>query len=254
MAESLGILGVGHLASYTVAALRRAGDKRRIVLSPRNQERAKLLQSSYGCDIAVNNQAVIDECKVVLLAVRPDQLKNLAAEIVPTSDHLLISCIAGISLKRLQTLLPSTTVVRTQPLASVEVGEGVVPLFPQNSTAQALLDPIGKLMVFDSEADYDLAGVAAVMNGVVFGFMAELSAWFQSKGLTDEQSRALVTHTIRGATGLADNKLNQSLSDINNSIATPSTFTLTAQEIIQAEGGFEAWLKACEDILRQFSE
>ena len=166
MAESLGILGVGHLASYTVAALRRAGDKRRIVLSPRNQERAKLLQSSYGCDIAVNNQAVIDKCKVVLLAVRPDQLKNLAAEIVPTSDHLLISCIAGISLKRLQTLLPSTTVVRTQPLASVEVGEGVVPLFPQNSTAQAILDPIGKLMVFDSEADYDLAGVAAVMNGL----------------------------------------------------------------------------------------
>ncbi|CAH0526370.1 Pyrroline-5-carboxylate reductase [Allocatenococcus thiocycli] len=254
MAESLGILGVGHLASYTVAALRRAGDKRRIVLSPRNQERAKFLQSSYGCDIALSNQDVIDECKVVLLAVRPDQLKNLVAEIVPTSDHLLISCIAGISLQRLQALLPNTTVVRTQPLASVEVGEGVVPLFPQNSTAQSILNPIGKLMVFDSEADYDLAGVAAVMNGVVFGFMAELSAWFQSKGLTVEQSRALVTHTLRGATGLADYKLEQSLSDINNSIATPGTFTLTAQEIIQAEGGFKAWLKACEDIQRQFSE
>ncbi|MCG6232345.1 pyrroline-5-carboxylate reductase family protein [Vibrio furnissii] len=254
MAETIGILGVGHLACYVVAALRRAGDTRRIVLSPRNQERAKYLQSSYGCDIAVSNQAVVDECNVVLLAVRPDQLKILAAEIAPTSDHLLISCIAGISLKRLQARLPQPTIVRTQPLASVEVGEGVVPLFPQNATAQSILNPIGKFMVFDSEADYDLAGVAAVMNGVVFGFMAELSEWFQSKGMTDEQSRTLVTHTLRGATGLADYKLVQSLSDINHSIATPGTFTLTAQEMIKAEGGFEAWLKACEEIQRQISE
>lgn len=129
MAEPIGILGVGHLAGYVVAALRRSGDNRKIILSPRNQEQAAFLKSSYGCDIAANNQAVIDECTAVLLAVRPDKLKDLVTEIAPTSDHLLISCIAGISLKRLQTLLPNTTIVRTQPLASVEVGEGVVPLF-----------------------------------------------------------------------------------------------------------------------------
>ncbi len=254
MAETIGILGVGHLACYVVAALRRAGDKRRIILSPRNQERAALLKSSYGCDIAANNQAVVDECKVVLLAVRPDKLKNLVTEISPTSDQLFISCIAGISLKRLQALLPNSTIVRTQPLASVEVGEGVVPLFPQNAIAQSILNPIGKLMVFSSEDDYDLAGVAAVMNGVVFGFMSELSEWFQNKGLTEEQSRSLVTHTLRGATGLADYKLENSLRDINDSIATAGTFTRTAQDMIKAEGGFKSWVKACEEIKSQFSQ
>lgn len=254
MAESLGILGVGHLASYMVAALRRAGDKRRIVLSPRNQERAKALKSSYSCDIAADNQAVVDECKVILLAVRPDHLKDLASEIVPTSDHLLISCIAGVSMERLQALMQNTTIVRTLPLASAEVGEGVVPLFPQNSTAQEILKLTGKLMVFDSEADYELAVTAAVINGVIFGFMAELSEWFQSKGLTGEQSRTLVTHTLRGATGLADGMPDQSLKEINMSIAGPGTFTRKAQEIIVAGGGFDSWLKACEDIERQLRE
>ena len=254
MYESLGILGVGHLAGYMVAALRRVKDNRRIVLSPRNQARAKELKSTYECHIAKDNQSVVDECNVLLLSVRPDHLEDIAAEIAPTPDHLVISCVAGVSMQRLQVLMPNTTIVRTLPLASAEVGEGVVPLFPENSIAQALLNPIGKLMVFDSESDYELAATAAVINGVLFGFMAELSEWFQSKGLAAEQARALVIHTLRGATGLADRMPDQSLRDINLSIAGPGTFTRKAQDIIIAGEGFESWLKACEYIQRRFSE
>jgi hypothetical protein len=46
----------------------------------------------------------------------------------------------------------------------------------------------------------------------------------------------------------------QSLRDINLSIAGPGTFTRKAQDIIIAGEGFESWLKACEYIQRRFSE
>lgn len=254
MSKSLGILGVGHLACYMVAALRRVGDKRKIVLSPRNQKRAEGLKSSYDCDIATDNQSVVDQCSVLLLAVRPDHLEALSAEITPTSEHLVISCVAGVSMERLQVLMPNITIVRTLPLASAEIGEGVVPLFPENAIAQALLKPTGKLMVFESESDFELAATAAVINGVVFGFMAELSEWFQGKGLAAEQAQSLVIHTLRGATGLSDYMTDQSLRDINTSIATSGTFTRKAQDLIISEKGFESWLKACEYIHCTLSE
>lgn len=204
--EVLGILGVGHLASYVVAGLRHANDKRKIMLSPRNKKYSQKLKSDYYCDIATNNQDVINNSDIILIAVRPEHLERLINEVDFKSNQLVISCITGVSLEKLHSLIPNANIVKTLPLSSVEIGEGVVPLFPKNSIAQNLLKPIGKLITFENEDNYELASTAAVLNGVVFGFMDELSQWFENKGLSSNQAREIVTHTLRSATGLADLK------------------------------------------------
>ena len=76
-ALSLGILGSGHLASYTVAGLRNDDDYRNITLSPRNKETALTIAANHDCKIASDNQDVIDQSEIVLLAVRPHQLDEL---------------------------------------------------------------------------------------------------------------------------------------------------------------------------------
>ena len=73
MTSKLGFIGAGHLASYTIAGLRRAGDQRDIILSPRNAEKAQQLSSQYDCRVAASNQAVVDAADIVILAVRPPQ-------------------------------------------------------------------------------------------------------------------------------------------------------------------------------------
>lgn len=249
--EVLGILGVGHLASYVVAGLRRAKDKRKIILSPRNNEYSQNLKSAYNCDIATSNQDVINKSDIVLIAVRPEHLERLISEVNFTSKHLVISCVTGVSLEKLHSLIPNATIVKTLPLASVEIGEGVVPLFPKNSIAQNLLEPIGKLITFENEDDYELASTAAVLNGVVFGFMDELSQWFENKGLSSNQARDIVIHTLRSATGLADFKQNQTLKQINDSIATSGTYTKKAQELIIEKNGFKSWTDTCEIIHKE---
>ena len=75
--KTLGILGTGHLASYTVAGLRNNSDNRKIIVSPRNSNTARALAESYHCEIAASNQDVVDRSACILLSVRPHQLDDL---------------------------------------------------------------------------------------------------------------------------------------------------------------------------------
>ena len=68
---TLGVIGTGHLATYFVTALRRGGFDGRILLSPRNADRAAALQRNAGCEVGTSIRQVVAGADVVLLSVRP---------------------------------------------------------------------------------------------------------------------------------------------------------------------------------------
>ncbi|MGB0867317.1 MAG: pyrroline-5-carboxylate reductase family protein, partial [Granulosicoccaceae bacterium] len=146
----LGFLGVGHLASYTIEGLRHAGDRRRIVLSPRNSAVAAELVERHGCELAEHNQAVIDSCEAVVLSVRPDSVADLLSDVQFKSGQLVISVMAGVSLRDLQkhSNLCDVVLVRSLPIQCAAVGVGPLPLYPGNAVAGeiGIADNVDKLL------------------------------------------------------------------------------------------------------------
>lgn len=244
MQYSLGVLGVGHLASYLVAGLRAAGDKREVILSPRNVERVQYLVERFDCRSANSNQEVIERADVILLSVRPEQLESLLKPLQFRTEQLVISCVAGISVDRLSRLIGKATVVRTMPLACAEVGQGAVPLFPDHPVARDLLNSLGELILLGSEDEFELASVAACMNGWMFKFFDQLTRWYLDKGLSPEQARKLVIHACSGAAALAEAKPEQSLQHISDSIATEGTYTKLGLDLLQKSNAFDPWIDA----------
>ncbi|TCK04215.1 NAD(P)-binding domain-containing protein [Marinobacterium mangrovicola] len=253
MSDTLGILGVGHLASYVVAGLRNAGDKRHILLSPRGKETAERLRLEHDCEIVTDNQTLVDRCDTLLIAVRPAQLESLLKPLSFKPNQLLISCAAGVSLAQLKPLTAPALVVRTLPLACAEFGAGAVPLFPDNETAGKLLSQLGELIVFENEEKFELASTAACMNGWIYDFLDQLSGWFADQGLSPEQARALVTQQISGATALASARPDLPLSEISASIATEGTFTKTGLDLLADRHAIAPWKEACEAIQKALS-
>lgn len=254
MSETLGILGVGHLASYVVAGLRNAGDGRRILLSPRGKQTAERLQREQGCEIAPDNQILVDQCDTLLIAVRPTHLTELLSSLSFKPNQLLISCAAGVSLSQIEQLAAPAQVVRTLPLACAEFGAGAVPLFPDNDTARALLSQLGQLILFEDEEKFELASTAACMNGWIYDFLDQLSGWFADQGLSPELARALVTQQISGATALATARPDLPLSEISASIATEGTFTKTGLDLLQDRKAMAPWIEACDAIQKALHE
>lgn len=250
---TLGILGVGHLASYTVRGLRHAGDTRHIILSPRGAKVAKELADTCNCEIAPDNQTVIDQSDLLLLAVRPDALADLIGELKFKPNQTVISVLAGITLEQLRSYpeLQQCEMVRALPSTSAEVCSGPIPLYPENPVAEALFDRIGTVVQLESEKLFDVALSHACLHGWSYFLIQQLVDWSCAQGMDETTARKMVAHSISSAVDFAEAKPDMSYEEIGHSIATEGTFTLTGIEDIKASGGLDSWQAAMELIAQK---
>lgn len=247
--QTLGILGVGYFASYFVAGLRNGGFHGKIILSPRNAKTSQKLAQDHTCSIAKTNQKVIDQSDLILLSVKPEHLSVLLTDLTFRADQIVISAIAGVSIKdhREHGTLPET-LIRMIPVSCIEAGEGVVPMFPANRTVESLANFAGTPVVFDNEDEFNLSLVASCMNGWLYEFFGSMTQWLEDKGLPPETARALILHNVRGATGYALLKQKEDLASITKGIATEGTYTLSGLEILRDQQGIKAWNKALDKV------
>ena len=250
--NTLGILGTGHLASYTVAGLRNKHDKLNIILSPRNHVTAKSLAENHRCDIANNNQDVINRSDCILLAVRPHQLDDLLDGLIFKPSMLIISAMAGVSIDQLISYsnLKNTILVRTLINASAEVNVGPVPVFPDNRQSSQLLANLGTLITFEDESAFDIAIVHGCMHGWVYFWLDEMVNWTIKQGLKPGQAEDMIKQTVIGAIDLSDSK-NASLKQIGSSIATEGTYTLSGLQTLNNSNALTAWSRSMQSVLEK---
>lgn len=247
--QNLGILGVGELTEKVVYGLRRSGFYGNIYLSPRNQERSGRLATDYNCQLMDSNQAVVDHADILLLGVRPDAVKNLAQEVALSSDQLLISLVAGISLTTLSNYFPQANCTRAMLSYAAQINQSVVVVCPPNTKVEDLLGPLGNLVVIEQESAFELATVAACMNGWFYFLLHDLQQWLAEKGLTPEQARELVLGNLQDCVASAKQQPKQSLKSLGLSIATPGTFTASGLDVLRHQHSSATWGAACEVVL-----
>ncbi len=247
--STLGILGIGHLATYTVTGLRRSGDNRRIILSPRNAERAQHLASTFDCEIAQSNQVVIDEADLVLLAVRPFQLDDLLADLHFSEEKVVISAAAGVSLTQLRAKadLPERLAL-ILPVVAAENAIGFVPIYPDIPEVKALADSLGKTIAFAKESQFDEAATMACLNGWMYRFFDVQVNWLTEHGIDNDNARQMVLHNTLGAAHYALGRPQQGLSELAGEIAQDGTYTKLGLDQLEAGGAFTQWSDALDMI------
>ena len=100
--NSIGFIGVGALAEYTIKGLRGGGYQGHIYLTPRNRETANLLAENFNCEMQSSNQAVVDLSDTLVISTRPEHCLEALAELQLRPDQLLISVVAGIDIDTLR--------------------------------------------------------------------------------------------------------------------------------------------------------
>ena len=251
---TLGILGTGHLASYTVAGLRNSSDTRKILLSPRNSQIAQKLSKKYRCQVADSNQQVVEQSTIILLAVRPHQLDGLLKDLHFEPSTLIISAIAGVSIDQLKSYsnLKNLKVVRTLLNVSAEVNVGPVPVYPDIPQASQLLGNLGTLIAFDQEKAFDIAVVHGCMHGWVYFWLDEMVNWTTAQGLDSAQAEKMIKQTVQGAIDLSNHK-NASLNEIGSSIATEGTYTAAGLEKLNTGSAIKAWSGSMQSVMEELS-
>ncbi|MEZ1319334.1 NAD(P)-binding domain-containing protein [Pseudomonas fluorescens] len=244
--QSLGILGVGELTETIVRGLRRSGFDGPIRLSPRNAAKARALAAELACEVMPDNQAVVDNADMLLLGVRPDKVPELAREIRLKDDQRLLSLVAGLHLRTLQETFPGARCVRVMLSCAAQFNQTTVVVYPPDPATQSRLGPLGSLVVMDDEAAFELATVAACMNGWFYFLLHDLQHWLVDKGLPAEQARTLVLGNLQDCVASARARPDQTLKAMGEAIATPGTFTATGLDVLHHQPGSATWAAACE--------
>jgi pyrroline-5-carboxylate reductase len=123
----VGFLGAGKMASALASGLVRAGiaPAEAILASDVSAPARTAFTQATGAKTTGFNPDVAKFAPVLILAVKPDQIEDLLAELAPdlSEQHLIISIAAGVTLARLEAAVqPGVRVVRVMPNTPALVG------------------------------------------------------------------------------------------------------------------------------------
>jgi pyrroline-5-carboxylate reductase len=158
------------------------------------------------------NPSIVKEAKLVILSVKPQDAEELFESIKPfvTQDQIILSIMAGITIKSIAGGLGAPKVIRAMPNLPSQIGVGMTAFTSTDSvskleeqTIQNLLQTTGKAIHVQNE---QLINVVTAISGsgpaYVYYVMDAMMKAAQEMGLTDSVSELLVKQTFSGALNL----------------------------------------------------
>lgn len=163
-------------------------------------------------DVYRNIEECLPDADVVFLAVKPFHVEDLFEKMKPLvhKDQVLVSIMAGVTIKKIQDGLNVKKVVRAMPNLPAQVGKGVTSYTeaPEVSRIELLmvrnlLDTTGASIHVETENYIDAStGISGSGPAYVFYFMQSMLEAALKMGFSMNDSRVLVSQTFEGAVEL----------------------------------------------------
>ena len=131
--KKIGIIGCGNMGEAILRGLHRKGMTKGIVVSELRPDRREYIKKNYGVETLPDNRAVASQVQVIILAVKPQELKGVLQEIAAHLDSatLLISIAAGASLGAIASILAKDVrLIRAMPNIAALALESATALSP----------------------------------------------------------------------------------------------------------------------------
>jgi pyrroline-5-carboxylate reductase len=260
--ERLAILGAGKIGESLLSGLLSSGWTD-VVVTARRQERIDELGERYGVKGTLVNADAITGAKVVVIAVKPQDIETLLAEIASavSPDQTVLSVAAAIPTSAIERQLTDRVpVVRAMPNAPAIVHEGIAGICAgayateeHLALAEDVLSHLGGVVRLP---EYAMDAVTAVSGSgpAYFALLAE--AMIEAGillGLSREVTTRLVVQTMLGtAKLLRDEGLHP--VELREAVTSPGGTTIRAIRELEQAGVRAAFLNAIQAAMERSQE
>jgi pyrroline-5-carboxylate reductase len=131
----VGVIGVGHLVSHMMPKLVEGNAS--FLLSERSRGVSARLAARLGLAVSADNQAIVEDSEVVLLAVRPADALGVLKPLRFRAGQTLVSVCAGVPLADLGPAAHPARVVLVMPVVAAEFGESATLVYPRTRPCAA---------------------------------------------------------------------------------------------------------------------
>jgi pyrroline-5-carboxylate reductase len=242
---SIAFIGAGNMAGSLINGLLESGTSPREIAAADPMAIQLEKFAALGVVTANNNDQAVDGADVIVLAVKPQVTGAVLEALSGLKPHqLIISIVAGIDLRSLETWLPENQpIVRCMPNTPALLGAGMTGLFAnsrvsdqQKASATHILEAVGEVAWVNEEAHLDaVTAVSGSGPAYFFLLMENMIAAGQKLGLDAELSRKLTEQTAFGAALMAQ-KNDVDPGTLRKNVTSPGGTTEAALNLMLAQG------------------
>ena len=221
---NISFIGGGNMARAIIGGLKNNDfDMSAITVIDPDVKKREQLAAEFNVQVSdsyVENDNINKRSHVIVLAVKPQQMREVCEQLSKKiSSQLIISIAAGIRTADISRWLGNyPSVVRVMPNTPAQIQAGVSALFAmpnvnqlQQDRASTILGAVGTTLWLDDEAKMDaVTAISGSGPAYVFYLIEALQDAAISLGMTAEESSMLAVQTFAGASLLAS----QSSADI----------------------------------------
>jgi pyrroline-5-carboxylate reductase len=244
LGRAIGFIGAGQMATALASAWCRCGS-----LDPQRSRAWDILPSARqrfteltGIPIAPSNAEVAEMCDILVIAVKPADVRLALQEIRPhlRTDHLLVSVAAGVRLATLQQELGGHgRIVRVMPNTACLAGCGAsaFSIGPQvhaedAETVAGLLRAVGYVCQVPEELLDAVTGLSGSGPAFVAVIIEALADGGVLSGLPRQLATELAAHTVLGTAQLIL-KGEQHPAQIKDAVASPGGTTIAGLHVLE---------------------
>lgn len=226
-----------------------------IIVSEPRKDRATFLSNSYRVTIASDNHSAVNTADMVILAVKPQVVKEVLKEISSevTVDQLIVSIAAGIPISFITYHIgDDKRIIRAMPNTPAQVGEGAIAVCCGGSaTQQDLSDAeiffncIGATVVINEDHMDAVTGLSGSGPAYIFLIIEALTDGGVKMGLSRDIAQSLVIRTLIGSSRMV---LESGLhpGQLKDMVTSPGGTTITGLHVLETGGIRAALIDAVE--------
>jgi len=216
MSHTIGFIGAGNMARSLAGGLLHNGFMRQhLLLADPDANQRRGAQEALDLEVLADNRELAARSDVLVLAVKPQVLKDVAAAIAETVQKrkpLVVSVAAGIRIADLEHWLSGQLpIVRVMPNTAALIGSGASGLFAnarvtdaQRDEAESILRAVGVTVWVRDEALIDVVTAVSGSGPAYFFLVMEaLEKAAIRHGLDTQTARLLTLETAYGAAKMA---------------------------------------------------
>jgi pyrroline-5-carboxylate reductase len=246
--RKLAFIGGGNMAGALIGGLVKRGVAvSHLVVADPSPDQLQRLHRDFGIETTVDNAAAVKGAEVVVIAVKPQQIRTVAQALaapLAVSHPLVMSVAAGIPHAALSRWLGADVpVVRTMPNRPALNGFGATGLYAPQSVgaahralAETIMAAVSATVWVDHESQMDtVTALSGSGPAYFFLFMEALEAAARERGLPADVAHQLTLETAFGAAQMA-RQSTDSLSTLREQVTSKGGTTAAALAVLDAAG------------------
>ena len=235
--KTIAFIGAGNMAASIIGGLVQNGwPGDRIIGTGRTQKKLDKLQQRFGIQVTTNNHQAVGKADVVMLGVKPQEMKALLEDLSPSLDsrqHLLISFVTGITMSSLeQWTSREFAIIRSMPNTPCLLQAGVTGLIANEQVSAqqtSLTDSIFRATgITEWVANEELIDAIIAVSGsgpaYFFLFMEAMKKTGIELGFDEATAERLTIQTALGAARMAQEEA-VDIAELRRSVTSPKGTT-----------------------------